>query len=135
MENGKSKLSSRSRNRIYHRGRYCCWGARCDVCAQKIIILERENNVLKAKNSKLKQEILELRAKLAANRNVSAEQDQSNKESDVDLSYVELQKMNTVKEVGGDQNLESDASSVDEMTGQGPAITLAELLSMNPVGD
>ena len=106
-----------------------------DLYAQKIIILERENNDLKAENSKLGQEILELRAKLAANKNVSTEQDRSNKESDVSLSYVELQKMNTVKEAGGGHDLESDASSVDEMTGQGSAITLAELLSMNPVGD
>ena len=100
---------------------------------QKITILEKENNDLKAENSKLKQELLELKAKLAAQSTNRNDQDQSNNESELGLTYDELQKLNTVKEPAYQTGQESDASSVDEMTGQEP--TLAELLSINPVGD
>lgn len=101
--------------------------------AQKITILEKENNDLKAENNKLRQELLELQAKLVGPSTSRNEHDQSNNGGELGLTYDELQKLNTVAEPAYQTGQESDASSVDEMTGQEP--TLAELLSMNPVGD
>lgn len=101
--------------------------------------LKRENRSLKEKNKGLEDKVneleqkikmLELQAQLTA-QSVTVEQGQ--KESEQGLTYDELQRMNTVKEVTYQTGQESDASSVDEMTGQEP--TLAELLSMNSVRD
>ena len=80
--------------------------------------LLNENKSLKEKNRQLEQKVREL---------------QGQNESDQGLTYDELQKMNTVKEATYQTGQDSDASSVDEMTGQEP--TLAELQNMNPVGD
>ena len=111
--------------------------ANVDILGKENSQLKKENNDLKVEIDRLRQENLELKAKQAApsGKVVSIEQDDSSNEleSDMGLSYDELQKMNTVKEPVYQTGQDSDASSVDEMTGQEP--TLAELLSMNPVGD
>ena len=88
--------------------------------------LQNENKRLKEKNRQLEQKVRELEARLTAT-------EQSQNESDQGLTYDELQKMNTVKETTYQTGQDSDASSVDEMTGQEP--TLAELQNMNPVRD
>ena len=101
------------------------------------IKLKAENDRLKAENYDLLQKIRELEAQVAA-QNITAavgeqrRQDQ-NGENEMGLSYNELLKMNTVKEATYQTGQESDASSVDETTGQEP--TLAELRIMNSVQD
>ena len=92
---------------------------------------------LKAENYDLLRKIRELEAQVAA-QNITAavgeqrRQDQ-NGENEMGLSYNELLNMNTVKEATYQTGQESDASSVDETTGQEP--TLAELRIMNSVRD
>ena len=98
--------------------------------------LKAEIYDLKAKNDDLMQKILELEAKLTAPNVAAAAAAESGKdqnESETGLSYDELLKMNTVMEATYQTGQESDASSVDELTGQEP--TLAELQSMNSVRD
>lgn len=96
-------------------------------------ILEEENSKLKQMNRKLIEKNKELEKKNMELRNELLEL-KGKHESDVGLSYDELRKLNTVEEPAGYQaGQDSDASSVDEMTGQEP--TLAELRFMNPVGD
>ena len=100
--------------------------------------LKQENRSLKGKNkglndkiNELEQKVAELQAQLDARSANTAEQGQN--ESEQGLTYDELQRMNTVKETTYQTSQESDASSVDEMTGQEP--TLAELQSINSVRD
>ena len=81
--------------------------------------LKEEKKGLHDRIGELEQKVIELEARLAAT-------EQGQNESDQELTYDELQRMNTVKE-------DSDVSSIDEMTGQVP--TLAELQNMNPVRD
>ena len=88
--------------------------------------LQNENKRLKEKNRQLEQKVRELEARLPAT-------EQGQNESEQGLTYDELQKMNTVKETTYQTGQDSDASSVDEMTGQEP--TLAELQDINPVRD
>jgi regulator of replication initiation timing len=99
--------------------------------------LLNENKSLKLKNRELEQKVLELKAQLAApSTSTSAAatiSEQGQHESDQGLSYDELQRMNTMKEATYQTGQDSDASSVDEMTGQEP--TLAELQTMNSVRD
>lgn len=122
---------------------------------RRIACLEKENSDLKKANNGLKskikglkdknkdlneevnelvQKVLKLERKLVAS-NISVEQDPSANENEQGpgLTYDELQRMNTVKEAAYQTGQESDALSVDEMTGQEP--TLAELQSMNSVRD
>ena len=88
--------------------------------------LKVEKKGLHDRIGELEQKVLELEARLPAT-------EQGQNESDQGLTYDELQKMNTVKETTYQTGQDSDASSVDEMTGQEPS--LAELQNMNPVRD
>ena len=95
--------------------------------------LRREIRGLKEEKRELKETISELEAQLAALAAPTVASEQGQEENEQGLTYDELQRMNTVKEATYQTGQESDASSVDEMTGQEP--TLAELQSMNSVRD
>ena len=95
--------------------------------------LRHEIRSLKEEKRELKEAISELKAQLAALAAPTVASEQGQEENEQGLTYDELQRMNTVKEATYQTGQESDASSVDEMTGQEP--TLAELQSMNSVRD